>query len=75
MNGSYLLMWSLVVRSYKQIMNEVIMDRIKNRLLTVALLSTSTFAITALSIGSALASSGGQYYIATKYTTALEYLF
>ena len=40
-------------------MNEVIMARIKNRLLTVALLSTSTFAITALSIGSALASSGG----------------
>ena len=38
------------------------MNKIKNKLFTVAVLATSTFAITALSIGSVLARSGGQYY-------------
>lgn len=34
------------------------MTKIKNKLFTVAVLATSTFAITALSIGSALANGG-----------------
>lgn len=34
------------------------MTKIKNKLFTVAVLATSTFAVTALSVGSALADGG-----------------
>jgi len=39
------------------------MTKIKNKLFTVAVLATSTFAVTALSIGSVLARGGWWYYV------------
>ena len=48
-----------VIIPYKQIKKEVIMTKIKNKLFAVAVLATSTFAVTALSVSSVLANTGG----------------